>query len=117
MVVTDPGLIAAGLVAQVIAALEEQTVVFGDVQSNPSEADVQAGLDRYRDAKLRWADRIGGGSPIDAAKAIRLLVTHPGRLADYDVTRGGQDKIGASLPPLVAIPTTAGTGARPAAAP
>ena len=53
---------------------------------------------------------IGGGSAIDAAKAIRLLVTHPGRLADYDLTRGGQEKITASLPPMVAVPTTAGTG-------
>ena len=53
---------------------------------------------------------LGGGSPIDAAKAIRLLVTHPGRLADYDLTTGGLDRIRPDLPPMVAIPTTAGTG-------
>ncbi len=53
---------------------------------------------------------LGGGSPIDAAKAIRLMVTHPGRLADYDLTRGGQDKIKAAMPPMIAVPTTAGTG-------
>ena len=48
----------------------------------------------YRDRRLATAlVAIGGGSAIDAAKAIRLLVTHPGRLADYDLTRGGQEKI------------------------
>ena len=53
---------------------------------------------------------IGGGNAIDTAKAIRLLATHPGRLADYDLTKGGQEKIKASVPPMVAVPTTAGTG-------
>ncbi len=53
---------------------------------------------------------LGGGSPLDAAKAIRLLATHPGRLADYDLTRGGIERIGPEMPPMVAIPTTAGTG-------
>jgi alcohol dehydrogenase class IV len=52
----------------------------------------------------------GGGSPIDAAKAVRLLTTHPGELADYDVTRGGSSRITANLPPMLAMPTTAGTG-------
>ena len=54
---------------------------------------------------------LGGGSPIDAAKAIRLLATHPGRLADYDLTtrRPGADHA-PTCRPMVAIPTTAGTG-------
>jgi len=110
LVVTDAGLIATGLIAQMVGPLGKQAVVFSDVQSNPTEGDVQAGLDRFHSAGCDGLIGIGGGSPIDAAKAIRLLVTHPGRLADYDFTRGGLERIRPSMPPMVAVPTTAGTG-------
>ncbi len=110
LVVTDPGLIAAGLLGEVAGPLSKQAVVYSDVESNPTEANILAGLSCFRDAACDGLIAIGGGSPIDAAKGIRLLATHAGRLADYDVTHGGQDKIRASLPPLVAVPTTAGTG-------
>src|SRR4029077_10369647 len=105
-----PGLIASGLVAQLIAPLGRQSVVFSEIQSHPTEGDVLAGLDRYRDAQCDGLIGMGGGSPIDAAKAIRLLATHPGRLADYDLTRGGLERITPNLPPMIAIPTPAGTG-------
>jgi 4-hydroxybutyrate dehydrogenase len=110
LVVTDAGLIACGLVFQVVAPLPRHPVIFSEIQSNPTEANVLAGLDCYRNAKCDGLIGIGGGSSLDAAKAIRLLTTHPGALADYDLTRGGQDKIQASMPPMVAMPTTAGTG-------
>ena len=93
-----------------VGGLERPSFVFSDIRSNPTEEDVLAGLDRYRNGDCDGVVGVGGGSPIDAAKAIRLLVTHPGRLADYDFTRGGQDKIRPSMPPMVAVPTTAGTG-------
>jgi alcohol dehydrogenase class IV len=109
LVVTDPGLRASGLAAEVVAALES-TVLFDGVQANPTEADVLAGLDRYHAQGCDGIIAVGGGSPIDAAKAIRLLVTHPGCLADYDLTTGGLDRIGPDLPPMAAVPTTAGTG-------
>jgi alcohol dehydrogenase class IV len=109
LVVTDPGLVAAGLVAE-FPSLSGTGTLFDDVQANPTEADVLAGLDRYRNARCDGLIGLGGGSPIDAAKAIRLLVNHPGRLADYDFTQGGMNRITANLPPMVAIPTTAGTG-------
>jgi alcohol dehydrogenase class IV len=85
-------------------------VVFSDVSANPTEDDVLAGLDRYRTEACDGLVAIGGGSAMDAAKAIRLLTTHSGRLADYDLTRGGHEKIKASVPPMAAVPTTAGTG-------
>jgi 4-hydroxybutyrate dehydrogenase len=110
LVVADPGLIATGLVGQLVEGLEGQSFIFSDIQSNPTEDNVLAGLDRYQNAQCDGVVGMGGGSPIDAAKAIRLLVTHPGRFADYDFTRGGQDKIKVAMPPMVAVPTTAGTG-------
>jgi alcohol dehydrogenase class IV len=110
LVVTDPGLLATGLVTEVLAPLGRQAVVSGNVQANPTEDDVLAGLALYRNSGCDGVVGLGGGSPIDAAKAIRLLVTHPGRLADYDLTQGGQDRIQPAMPAMVAIPTTAGTG-------
>src|SRR5262249_31218857 len=116
LIVTDAGLVTSGVVAEVVAGgngpgtVLERAPVFRDVQANPTEGDVLAGLERYRTEKCDGVIGLGGGSPLDAAKAIRLLVTHPGRLADYDLTRGGQDRIEETMPALVAIPTTAGTG-------
>lgn len=109
LVVTDPGLARSGLLANVIGPLE-RTTLFSGVQGNPTEDDVLAGLEVYRDSGCDAILAIGGGSPIDAAKAVRLLVTHPGRLADYDLNTGGAERITDDLPPMVAIPTTAGTG-------
>jgi 4-hydroxybutyrate dehydrogenase len=109
LVVTDPGLVASGLVGTVTSGLAG-AVVFGGVSANPTEADVLAGLDVYRGRECDGLVGLGGGSPIDAAKAIRLLATHPGELADYDLTAGGMDRITADLPPMAAVPTTAGTG-------
>lgn len=111
LVVTDAGLTASGLVDEVIGGGGPvAAVVFDAVQANPTEDDVLDGLDRYRTDGCDGLVGLGGGSPIDAAKAIRLLVTHPGRLADYDLTTGGSERIKAAMPPMVAIPTTAGTG-------
>ena len=109
LVVTDSGLVAVGIVAEVTAPLE-QSVLFDGVSANPTEANVLLGLASYRNAGCDGLIGLGGGSSIDTAKAIRLLVTHPGRLADYDFTQGGLDRITPNLPPMVAIPTTAGTG-------
>ena len=109
LIVTDAGLVASGLVAEV-AALITPAVVFQGVQANPTETDVLTGLEQYHTDRCDGLIGLGGGSSLDAAKAIRLLVTHPGRLADYDYTQGGLDRITSTLPPMVAVPTTAGTG-------
>ena len=109
LVVTDPGLAASGLVAEVAGRLD-RLIVFSGVRANPTELDVLDGLALYRERGCDGLVAVGGGSPMDAAKAIRLLVTHPGTLASYDLTTGGGDRIRADLPPLIAVPTTAGTG-------
>ncbi len=109
LVVTDPGLAELGLVAEVTSSIQP-AAIFQGVQGNPTEADVLAGLDLYHASGSDGLIGLGGGSALDAAKAVRLLVTHPGRLADYDFTQGGIDRITPDLPPLLVMPTTAGTG-------
>lgn len=109
LIVTDPGLSATRIVGRVRALLPRSTV-FDQVQPNPAEPDVLAGLSAYKTDGCDGLVGLGGGSPIDAAKAIRLLAGQGGSLADYDFTAGGSDRITAQLPPMVAVPTTAGTG-------
>jgi alcohol dehydrogenase class IV len=109
LIVSDPGVVSAGLTAEFADPLQT-AALFQEVRANPTESDVLAGLDCYRQHGCDGLIGLGGGSALDAAKAIRLLVTHPGRLADYDYTHGGLDRITPQLPPMIAIPTTAGTG-------
>jgi len=109
LVVTDEGLVASGIVQDVTAELPSGPIYSG-VQPNPAEADVLGGLDCYRNEQCDGVIGLGGGSALDAAKAVRLLATHPGPLADYDLTTGGLERITPDLPPMAAIPTTAGTG-------
>src|SRR5262249_28282444 len=108
LVVTDPGVVKAGLVEEVVSGIGD-AVIDSAVQANPTEDDVLRVLDAYRGRGCEGLIALGGGSPIDAAKAVRLLATHPGRLADYDLTTGGVDRIGPDVAPMIAIPTTAGT--------
>jgi alcohol dehydrogenase class IV len=110
LIVTDAGLLTLGLVDRLAGLIGRRAIVHSDVHANPTEDDVLAGLALYRSEECDGVVGLGGGSPLDAAKAIRLLATHNGRLAEYDLTRGGMDRIGAEMPPMVAIPTTAGTG-------
>lgn len=112
LVVTDEGLLSSGAAEPVFAALRESQLdyrVFDGVESNPSEDNVLEGLRRFQQ-DCDFLIAIGGGSVLDAAKAIRLLATHEGPLAPYDDLKDDSERIGPDLPPLVAIPTTAGTG-------
>lgn len=113
LIVTDAGLLSTGIVSEV-ADQWEHAVVYSGVHANPSEKDVLEGLAVYRSRGCDSVVGLGGGSPIDAAKAIRLMATHPGELADYDFTAGGLERITADLPPMIAVPTTAGTGSEAA---
>lgn len=113
LLVSDPTLLRLGLVQQVIdvcAASGLSVVAFCDVHPNPIEDDVLAGIKVYKKENCEAVIALGGGSPMDAAKAIMILVDHPEPLAQYDDTKGGDALITKSLPPLFAIATTAGTG-------
>jgi alcohol dehydrogenase class IV len=111
LLVADRGVLAAGLVAEALAHLPAETPVFLDTPPNPTEGAVIAALEQYRGEGCDGIIAIGGGSPIDLAKGVALLATHPGPLEQYAMIYGGVDRIGANVAPLIAIPTTAGTGA------
>lgn len=107
MVVSDQGLVESGMVDRLGL---DGPVVFADVVSNPSEANALEGLEMFRANKRDGLVALGGGSPIDCAKAIAVLVNHPPPLEEYAFAHGGQAKISADMPPVIAVPTTAGTG-------
>jgi len=111
LIVTDPGIAAAGLEAEVIAGggLTDDNPVFVDTPQNPTEEAVEAALTFLGEADADGIVAVGGGSSIDLAKGVALLATHPGPLEPYAAIRGGVARIGPVLP-LIAIPTTAGTG-------
>jgi 4-hydroxybutyrate dehydrogenase len=111
MIVTDKGVRAAGIVDKAIAALGAQpAAIFDDVPSNPTEAAVQAGLLAYRAGKCDGLIAVGGGSAIDCAKGIAILTPQGGALKTYATIEGGSPRISSEIAPLIAVPTTSGTG-------
>ncbi|WP_248341847.1 iron-containing alcohol dehydrogenase [Anaeromyxobacter paludicola] len=110
LVVSDPGVRAAGWTSAVCASLDEAEVphvLFTAVTSNPRAAEVAAGAALYARERCNAIVAVGGGSPIDCAKGIGILAANGGEILDYE----GIDRIPAAIPPLVCVPTTAGSGA------
>jgi len=113
LLVTDAGVVKAGLADRVMTVLGEAGIVhvlFDRVTPDPTERDVFAGLEAYQSAGCDGIVALGGGSPLDAAKLVQLLTSHPPPLSRYDDATGGDRYVTHPLPPLIAIPTTAGTG-------
>jgi 4-hydroxybutyrate dehydrogenase len=111
MIVTDKGVRAAGIVDKAIAALGAQpAAIFDDVPSNPTEAAVQAGLLAYRAGNCDGLIAVGGGSAIDCAKGIAILTPQGGVLKTYATIEGGSPRISSEIAPIIAVPTTSGTG-------
>lgn len=111
LLIADKGIAAAGLLAKAAALLPPNTPQFLDTPPNPTESAVNAALDVYRSERCDGIVALGGGSPIDLAKGVALLATHDGTLEQYAVIYGGLERITAKVAPMIAIPTTAGTGA------
>lgn len=110
LIVTDGQLVKLGLLDSLFAALDEQQMayqLFDEVFPNPTEALVQQGYAAYRAARCDYLIAFGGGSPIDTAKAIKILTANPGPSTAYS----GVGKVKNAGVPLVAINTTAGTAA------
>jgi 4-hydroxybutyrate dehydrogenase len=111
LIVTDKGVRAAGIVDKTIAALGTQpAAIFDDVPSNPTETAVQAGSLAYRAASCDGIIAVGGGSAIDCAKGIAIIATHGGSLKTYATIEGGSARITEVVAPIIAVPTTSGTG-------
>lgn len=111
LIVSDYGVEAAGILDDVARGLPKNAPRFLDTPANPTEAAVEAALEVYRAEAADGVVAVGGGSPIDLAKGVALLATHPAPLEQYAAIYGGVTKINAAVAPVVAVPTTAGTGA------
>lgn len=111
LIVTDAGVKAVGLLDKALAALPGlQPAVFDQTPSNPTEAAVRAAVEVYRQAGCDGLIALGGGSAIDCAKGVAIASTHEGPLKTYATIEGGSPRITDRVPPLIAVPTTAGTG-------
>jgi len=110
LVVSDRGVAAAGWTAEAVADLNDagvETLVFNDVTPNPRDDEAASGAGVFRAARCDVIVAVGGGSVIDCAKGIGVLTTGGGAISDY----AGVDTIASPGPPLIAVPTTAGTSA------
>ena len=113
LLVSDRGIEAAGLLGPIREALDAGGLPHAsalDISSNPLEAEVLEAASIFVDFGADLVLAVGGGSVLDVAKLVRLAATHPEPLAQYDDAVGGSTKIVEPLPPMIAIPTTAGTG-------
>jgi 4-hydroxybutyrate dehydrogenase len=112
LIVTDRGLAATDLIDRLRAAspLLGDAALFMETPTNPTEEAVLAALALYREQGCDGLVAIGGGSPIDLAKGVALLAEHDGPLETYAAILGGIPKITSRVAPLIAVPTTAGTG-------
>jgi 4-hydroxybutyrate dehydrogenase len=111
LLISDRGLAAHGHVDRVGQLLPEGAPRFLDVPPNPTEHAVLSAAATYAASHADGIVAVGGGSPIDLAKGVALAVTHPPPLEQYAAILGGVAKIRPSVAPVVAVPTTAGTGA------
>jgi 4-hydroxybutyrate dehydrogenase len=111
LIVTDAGVRAAGVLDMALAALGSLPhAVFDQTPSNPTEAGVRAACAVYKANGCNGLVAVGGGSSIDLAKGVAIAATHEGPLKTYATIEGGSPKITDRVAPLIAVPTTAGTG-------
>ncbi len=111
LIVTDPGVKAAGILQKALDALTGlDCAVFDQTPSNPTEAAVRAAVDIFNTGNCDGLIAVGGGSAIDCAKGVAIAATHPGPLTHYATIEGGSPRITERVLPLIAVPTTSGTG-------
>lgn len=109
LLVTDPGIIDNGWIDEALGYLKQEglhSIVYDNVTSNPRNYEVEQGAQEYARNGCDVIVAIGGGSPMDTAKGIAILVSNQGRIEDY----AGCNLITHPIPPLICVPTTAGTG-------
>ncbi len=111
LIVTDQGVKAAGVLQKALDALGGMPhAVFDQTPSNPTEAAVRAAAAIYQEQRCDGLIAVGGGSAIDCAKGVAIAATHEGPLSHYATIEGGSPRITERVAPLIAVPTTSGTG-------
>jgi alcohol dehydrogenase class IV len=111
LIVTDAGVRAAGVLGRALAALGDHPyAVFDETPSNPTESAVRAAVALLKKEGCDGLVGVGGGSSLDLAKGVCIAATHQGPLKTYATIEGGSPKITEQVLPLIAVPTTAGTG-------
>jgi 4-hydroxybutyrate dehydrogenase len=111
LIVTDPGVKAAGVLQKALDALEGiPYAIYDQTPSNPTEAAVRAAAAMYKAQGCDGLVAVGGGSAIDCAKGVAIAATHEGPLTRYATIEGGSPRITDQVAPLIAVPTTSGTG-------
>ncbi len=114
LIVTDPGLVALQMISEAQTNCQNDGLncgVFSDVTSNPTDNNVENGVIAYQEGGYDGVIAFGGGSAIDAAKAIALMVGQQGSLWDYeDVASNWRTVNTEKMAPVIAVPTTSGTG-------
>lgn len=113
LIFTDPFMSTTPLVKELEADLKKNDIdvhIFSKIQANPVVAAVEEAAEYMKEIKPDVLVCVGGGSPIDAGKVANVVYTHGGKAKDYDIAIGGIVKIKPILLPLIAIPTTSGTG-------
>ncbi|MEN6300702.1 MAG: iron-containing alcohol dehydrogenase [Anaerolineaceae bacterium] len=110
MIVTDPGVAKSGVLDQILPYLKEagiNAITFDEVEPNPTVQSVDKAAALYAKEGCEGVIAVGGGSPLDAGKAVGVLATNPGSASDYL----GNDKVKIPCAPVIGVPTTAGTSA------
>lgn len=116
MIVTDAGVRAAGVLQRVLDALPASLKgpgglpIYDRTPSNPTEAAVREAVALFHAQRCDGLIGVGGGSSLDCAKGVAIAATHPGPLLNYATIEGGSDCITEAAVPLIAVPTTSGTG-------
>jgi alcohol dehydrogenase class IV len=111
LVVTDAGVKAAGVLQRALDAMTGLPVaIFDQTPSNPTEAAVRAAVEVFKANRCDGLVAVGGGSAIDCAKGVAIAATHEGPLTRYATIEGGSPRITDKVAPLIAVPTTSGTG-------
>ncbi len=112
-IVTDPGFSKTDSFKSILSVLDAENIaysIYTDVNPNPHDTDVEKGAAEYKKDGCDGIVAVGGGSPMDAAKAVAVLAGQGGVVADYDAQRSDGVPITGPLPPIVTVPTTSGTG-------
>ncbi len=110
LLVTDAGVIKAGWANQIISSLKKSnvpTVIYQDITPNPKADEVMAGAEVFRKENCNMIIAVGGGSPMDCAKGIGIVISNDRHILDFE----GVDMVAEPMPPLICIPTTGGTSA------